>query len=266
VHSSDDCVHGVARLLNLSPADMLEKVKSGSRSKVTDRTQWAKTYLEWAGLVTTVKRGYYAITNEGVSLLQMNPTVVDKAFLMANYPSFVKNSTARRTGSENKDADKKSSLIMTDNVKSSLTDKDKMLDFLRSLSPANMAKVLVRVLQLNGYYCKESSFRVLNDSIRAKIYLDKLEIVPAYLYMSLGESKVSRIQMGNLIQLMYDDSCSYSVILTLSGFEEEAFRFNAPAVNIVKIDGNQLATLIIDSGMCTDSKTIVEFHPENILL
>ena len=72
--------------------------------------------------------------------------------------------------------------------------------------------------------------------------------------------------MGNLIQLMYDDSCNCSVILTLSGFEEEAFRFNAPAVNIVKIDGNQLATLIIDSGICTDSKTILEFHPENILL
>lgn len=266
VHSSDDCVHGVARLLNLSSTDMLEKVKSGSRSKVTDRTQWAKTYLEWAGLVTTVKRGYYAITNEGISLLQMNPTIVDKAFLMANYPSFVKNSAARRTGSENKDADKKSSLIMTDKVKSDHTDKEKMLEFLRSLSPANMAKVLVRVLQVNGYYCKESSFKVSNDSIRAKIYLDKLEIVPAYLYMSLGESKVSRIQMGNLIQLMYDDSCNCSVILTLSGFEEEAFRFNAPAVNIVKIDGNQLATLIIDSGICTDSKTVLEFHPENILL
>ena len=244
VHSSDDCVHGVARLLNLSPSDMLEKVKSGSRSKVTDRTQWAKTYLEWAGLVTTVKRGYYAITNEGVALLQMNPTVVDKAFLMVNYPSFVKNSTSGRTGGKNKDADKKSSLIMTDKVKGDLTDREKMLNFLRSLSPADMAKVLVR----------------------AKIYLDKLEIVPAYLYMSLGESKVSRIQMGNLIQLMYDDSCNCSVILTLSGFEEEAFRFNAPAVNIVKIDGNQLATLIIDSGICTDSKTVLEFHPENILL
>ena len=266
VHSSDDCVHGVARLLNLSPADMQEKVKSGSRSKATDRTQWAKTYLEWAGLVTTVKRGYYAITDEGVSLLQRNPTNVDKAFLMANYPSFVENSTSRGTEGKNKGVVKKPALKVADKVKSNLTDKDRALSFLRSISPANVLKVLVAVLQASGYRCKETSLKVLDSSIQGKIYLDKLEIIPAYLYMSLSESRVKRTMMGNLIQLMYDESCNCSIVISLNGFEEEALRFNAPSVNIVKFDGDQLAGLIVECGIGVESKTTVEFNPEKILL
>lgn len=266
VHSSDDCVHGVAGLLNLSPADMLEKVKSGSRSKATDRTQWAKTYLEWAGLVTTVKRGYYAITDEGVSLLQRNPANIDKTFLMANYPSFVTNSTAERTRGKNKDSVKTESLITAGKTKSNLSDEDRTLVFLRTLSPVQMLKVLVSVLQANGYHCKEASFKVVDGSIRGKIYLDKLEIIPAYLYMSLSESRVKRTMMGNLIQLMYDESCNCSIVLALNGFDEDALRFNAPSVNIVKFDGEHLAKLIVDSGIGVATKTTVEFHPENILL
>ena len=65
---------------------------------------------------------------------------------------------------------------------------------------------------------------------------------------------------------MYDESCNCSIVIALNGFDEDALRFNAPSVNIVKFDGECLAKLIVDSGIGVATKTTVEFHPENILL
>ena len=89
-HSLDECVNGVSEILNLTEEDKSELVKSGTKPKYNDRTQWSKTYLQWAGLVKTVKRGHYAITEKGLKLLQKDINVITRDFLHNEFHQWVK--------------------------------------------------------------------------------------------------------------------------------------------------------------------------------
>ncbi|WP_158860816.1 winged helix-turn-helix domain-containing protein [Lunatibacter salilacus] len=50
-----------------------ELLPSGNQAIINNRVGWAKFYLERAGLVTTVKRGVYQISPEGLQIIQSTP-------------------------------------------------------------------------------------------------------------------------------------------------------------------------------------------------
>ncbi|MEX2336343.1 MAG: winged helix-turn-helix domain-containing protein [Fulvivirga sp.] len=54
---------------------------SGTQSIINNRVGWAKFYLERAGLVNTVSRGVYQISQEGLQLLQSDRKKINVAFL-----------------------------------------------------------------------------------------------------------------------------------------------------------------------------------------
>ncbi|MDR1035014.1 MAG: hypothetical protein LBT40_00110 [Deltaproteobacteria bacterium] len=77
----------VMRLLELPPEFAEERTPSGSITKISNRISWAFTYLKAAGLLDRVARGTYSITEEGRSVLDMGPRILDREFLL-RYPSF----------------------------------------------------------------------------------------------------------------------------------------------------------------------------------
>src|SRR2546428_6722074 len=59
----------VATKLELSAADLEAVLPSGKQTVFGNRLGWAKTYVERAGLLRTVRRGVYQITDRGRSVL-----------------------------------------------------------------------------------------------------------------------------------------------------------------------------------------------------
>ena len=55
---------------------------------ISNRVQWAKTYLKKAGLLMQPRRGVIRITPEGKAVLSQKPASIDTAFLK-RYPDFV---------------------------------------------------------------------------------------------------------------------------------------------------------------------------------
>ncbi len=67
----------IAPALGITEGDREEFLPSGKIPVYNSRIGWAKTYLDKAGLLHTVRRGVYQITERGQAVLAEGPTRID---------------------------------------------------------------------------------------------------------------------------------------------------------------------------------------------
>ena len=77
----------IADDMGLSDADKAVLLPSGKQLTYVNRIQWSIQYLKNAGLVSTVSRGEYAITTEGLRAYQEDADKIDIHYLN-RYDSF----------------------------------------------------------------------------------------------------------------------------------------------------------------------------------
>lgn len=80
-------VEHVAREFGLTDEERRELLPSGKQTIIANRVHWAKTYMKQAGLVETVARGVFRITEKGRQALQSGITRIDNNYL-AQFPEF----------------------------------------------------------------------------------------------------------------------------------------------------------------------------------
>ena len=87
-----DLVETLADELNLTSDDRSQLLPSGKQSLFANRVHWAKTYLNKAGMIEITRRGYFKISERGVSVLKSNPDRIDNRFLVRfeEFQNFVK--------------------------------------------------------------------------------------------------------------------------------------------------------------------------------
>ena len=78
VHSAEECRDYISRVFNLSND---EKVIL----KSTDRVGWAKHRLRIIGMLETVSRGRYRITEDGLTFLRITPPTKERPFKEYGY-------------------------------------------------------------------------------------------------------------------------------------------------------------------------------------
>ena len=78
IHSAEECREYISRVFNLSNDD-----KALLKSK--DRVGWAKWSLEDIGMLKTVSRGNYRITENGLKFLQATPPTKERPFKAYGY-------------------------------------------------------------------------------------------------------------------------------------------------------------------------------------
>ena len=96
VHKSKDVQKSIAVDMNLSDEDMAEQLPSQRQATYVNRINWARTYLDRAGLIRTPTRGHYQITEEGLKALQTGETI-DLKYL-DRYESFRQFHTVNSSG------------------------------------------------------------------------------------------------------------------------------------------------------------------------
>jgi restriction system protein len=72
-----DAVDLLSDRFNLSDEDRQTLLPSGGQPLFTNRVGWANTYLKQAGLLTSPRRGFVQITEEGRHFLEKNPAVLN---------------------------------------------------------------------------------------------------------------------------------------------------------------------------------------------
>ena len=86
-HLVRDVREKIAAKFALGPAEREALLPSGRQPIFDYREGWAKTYLAKAGLVSSVRRGVYQITDRGRSVVASRPERVDAAYL-GQFPEF----------------------------------------------------------------------------------------------------------------------------------------------------------------------------------
>ena len=81
-----DLVAALADEFALTPDERSELLASGRQTRIANRTHWALAYLNKAGLLNRLRRGYYEASASGRSLLANPPERITLAFLIERYP------------------------------------------------------------------------------------------------------------------------------------------------------------------------------------
>lgn len=77
----------LAKDFGLTPDEVEERLSSGRQTVLANRCHWAQTYMRRAGLLESVRRGYFRATERGRHLLAEQPERIDGGVLR-RYPEF----------------------------------------------------------------------------------------------------------------------------------------------------------------------------------
>jgi restriction system protein len=99
-HALKDAVPTLADQFQLTDAERSELLPSGQQLLFHNRVSWANTYLKKAGLLHSSRRGFFAITDRGESVLAQNPSNIDRKFL-EQFSEFLTFQSKSKVESEN---------------------------------------------------------------------------------------------------------------------------------------------------------------------
>lgn len=255
----------VARALELSEQDLGEMLASGHQSRFANRTAWAHVYLKQAGLLDSVRRGTYQITERGRSVLESPPDRITIPYLM-RFPEFVAFRNVGGSG-EGGQTDQETTV---DAVAAELTPDEQirigyrrlrsnlavqLLDRVKQASPGFFENLVVELLVAMGYGgSHEDAAKVVGRSgdggIDGIIKEDRLGFDSIYVQAKRWENVVGRPTIQQFAGALQGQRARKGVVITTSGFTEDARRYaESLQTTIILIDGPQLAQFMIDFGV-----------------
>src|SRR6187431_131176 len=103
-HTSVETVESLAQRFQLSADDRAQLLQNG-QPRFNNRVGWATTYLKKAGLLQSVGRGLFQLSDRGREVLASDPHAIDVAFLESHFPEVAEFRKARpKTDIEGEDA------------------------------------------------------------------------------------------------------------------------------------------------------------------
>lgn len=250
------------RLTDEESAAMLP---SGQARVIVNRVAWAKTYLDRAGLLKTIRRGIVVITDEGKSVLLEGPPRIDMGFL-ERFPSYLEFRQRGRGSDESSDTP----ISTTENSVGKTPDEliEDSAGVLRSALEADLLaqvlnysdkffeRLVVELLVAMGYGGTiEDAGKAVGKSgdggIDGVIKEDKLGLDVVVIQAKRWTNKqVGRPDVQSFAGSMEAYRANKGVFITSSNFSEPAREYVRQIQRrIVLIDGRTLAGLMIDHGI-----------------
>lgn len=257
-----DCREKVATILGLTPADLAEQLPYERQSTFINRMSWAKTYMERAGLIETIRRGLFRATLRGQAILKENPQKIDVT-LLRRYPEFIAWQDTSRTTSSTKSAPSKpeiSSSAQTPEERmasahAELTDalRSDLLQRMMAAPPQLFEQLVVDLLLALGYgdgrrEMGEALGRSGDGGIDGIIKEDALGLDAVYIQAKRygRDNTVGSEAIRNFMGSMTVKHATKGVFATTSSFTKDAkLQAAATALRIVLIDGDELTRLMV---------------------
>jgi restriction system protein len=255
----------IAREMALTEEDRAELLPSGKQAIFDNRLGWAKTYVDKAGLMATVKRGVYRITDDGRRLLAQKPETVNKQVLLKfdKFRTFVQQRhddqsvvaddtiTVTDLSATPEETLEKSYQAIRKKVEADL------LDAVRQASPQFFEKLVVELLVKMGYGgTLEDAGRALavgrshDGGIDGIIKEDHFGLDAIYVQAKRWQATVGRPEVQAFAGSLEGERARKGIFLTTSTFSNEARDYvKRIEKKIVLVDGPQLAGYMFDFGI-----------------
>jgi restriction system protein len=259
-----EAVSALAQEFQLTQDELEALLPAGTQRIFTSRVSWAGTYLKKAGLLETIGRATYSITERGQALLKENPSRIDRTTLR-RYEEFVAFTNQRDTT-----ATETVEKILEDvntldpleafnqsylSIRQSLA--DDLLDMLKRTTPDFFEKLVVDLLVAMDYGGSDEDIRKAvmrgrtDEGIDGVIKEDALGLSHIYLQAKRWkDSTVGRPLVQGFSGSMDQFHATRGVMITTSTFSEEARTYiQKIPKTIVLIDGKQLVQLMVEHGV-----------------
>ena len=244
----------VAKQKDISEEEQAIKLEKSGQSVFYNRVGWARTYLKKAGLIEYPKRSYVKITDEGKKVLAENQTV-DLNFLRKyeSFRNFQAGPSAKRNNEEILDITNETTPeeIIEDvflQINKQLA--GEILDEILKLTPALFEKLTLRLLNKMGYGGSGVVTKMSGDGgIDVIISEDKLGFKNIYIQAKRYaiDNSIGRPEIQGFVGAIANKD-GKGLFITTSKFSDPAKQC-AKENHIVLIDGERLATLMIEYGV-----------------
>ncbi len=270
VHRTADAAETVADTLGLSETDRRETIPSGRR-RYRNRTNWAVSHLVKAELLEKPKRGWFRITDAGLSILADDPPLLDEVFFREHIPAWHQNwraASARNQKQREQDAGETSTVPVAnstespeermdaanDEIRSALA--DEILTAVKDMSPTFFEQLVVRVIVRMGYGgtlrdAGQALGRSGDGGVDGIIKEDRLGLDTIYLQAKrYRDGNVGRPEVQAFVGALQGFRARKGIFITTSAFASTAEQYVQHIdTKVVLIDGQTLADYMIDFGV-----------------
>ena len=260
-HSLSETHDDLATQLKLTDGELRELLPSGKQTIFRNRVSWARTYMVRAGLIISSKRAHFQISDQGLELLEENPTEINSKIL-ARYESFVEFKSLRKSKIEpendNTDQTLEESLEHTyQQLHSELA--NELLDLIKKCTPSFFERLVIDLLITMGYGgSRKDAGRAMGKSgdggIDGIINEDRLGLDVIYLQAKKWDNTVPLKEIRDFTGALASKQAKKGIFITTSSFPSSVYEFvKQVEYKIILIDGDRLTDLMIeyDIGLST---------------
>lgn len=275
IHKFADVCEMVSQHFGLTLEQKFEQLASGRQTVIRNRCGWARTYMKKAGLLSSPKRAYVQITSRGIEALQARPESIDVAYLKTVSLEFVEfvSSASRSQNDGTSDGPGPSA----ETVQSSIDPSERLqlawkeihdsltaevLETVREGSWQFFEKLVVDIMRAMGYggalggSAKPTQY-TNDDGIDGIISEDPLGLDKIYLQAKKWQNNIQRPEIDKFIGALTRKGASKGVFITTSDFSSGALEAaSGLSMNIVLINGEQLAELMVQYGLGVNTKEV----------
>ncbi len=261
-HPMADLRERLSREMDLSPADLQERLPSGMQTKYQNRVAWSAVYLYRAGVLDRPRRGVFQITDRGRNLLAEKPEKITIR-LLDRFPEF-KDFRDRRPDSPDdvplKPISPEIDTVRTPEERLELSFQDlqnslanEVLDAVKRASPEFFEQLVVKLLVAMGYGGSiQDAGRAVgkagDEGVDGIIKEDKLGLDVVYIQAKKwADTVVGRPVVQAFAGSLEGHRARKGVMITTSTFSQDARDYvQRIEKKIVLVDGKQLADLMIE--------------------
>jgi len=263
-HKFSQVVDELAVEFSLTQEERSELLPSGSQAVFNNRVGWARSYLKQAGLLTSPKRGFFRITEDGQKLLRSNPPKIDSSVL-EQFPAFIEFKNRRKDKSENDGtSEEMPEQVETQTPEDSLASaysklrnslESEILSSIKEASPSFFERLVVDLLVKMGYGGnRKDAGKALGKSgdggIDGIINEDRLGLDVIYIQAKRWEGTVGRPEIQKFAGALQGQRAKKGVFITTSSFTNDAKEYVSRIdVKIILIDGEMLSSLMVDNNV-----------------
>jgi restriction system protein len=223
-----------------------------------------------AGLIEPTKRGFFRITERGLQTLKENPQEINLRYLK-KFPDYVELEKSWKSNNPNPPNGETTNVPQTPEelLESSYQDIRKTLaqDILSKIklcSPSFFEKLVVELLVKMGYGGSRTDAgkaigKSGDEGIDGIIKEDKLGLDIIYIQAKRWENVVGRPEIQKFVGGLAGQGAKKGIFITTSRFTNEAKDYiPRNETKIVLIDGEQLASLLIDYNLGVSTQATYE--------
>jgi restriction system protein len=251
-----DVYDAAAVALGLTDADRAEILPSGIQPVYQNRAGWAHNRLKRAGLSSSVRRGYWKLTDRGREFVAANPAPlpeeeIERLADVRNAPELRPPPTPPGTTTPppvspvSPDDRLEAALVeLRENVAGDL------LEALAQVTPQRFETIVLDLLHRMGYGTTREDLQRVGRSgdggIDGVISLDRLGLEKVYVQAKRWQSSVGRPDVQGFYGALAGQRANKGVFITTSAFTQQAIDFARSVERLVLVDGEKLAALMTE--------------------